>query len=78
MPTDFRLMLLGGMALMVVGVAISVWRAFRAVPIERLVALGVLAVVLGAATSWIGLVIVVIVDVVLLATLLIENRRIEH
>ncbi len=77
-PTDFRLMLLGGLGLMVVGVAVSVWRAFRAVPIERLVALGVLAVVLGAATSWSGLLVVVIVDVVLLATLLVENRRIER
>ncbi|MCU0310884.1 MAG: low temperature requirement protein A [Acidimicrobiales bacterium] len=77
-PQQFRVMLLGGLVLMVVGIAVSVWRAFRAVPIERLVALGALAAVLLGATSWNGLVVVVVVDVVVFVTFVIENRRIEH
>jgi low temperature requirement protein LtrA len=74
----FRVMLLGGLALGVVGVALGVWRAFRAVPIERLVALGVLVVVLLAAGSWNGVVILIVVDLVLLFTLVVENQRIER
>jgi low temperature requirement protein LtrA len=74
----FRVMLLGGLALGVVGVALGVWRAFRAVPIERIVALGVLVVVLLAAGSWNGVVILIVVDLVLLLTLVVENQRIER
>ncbi len=82
-PTDhvhlpFRVMLLGGLALGVLGVALSVWRAFRAVPIERLFAMAVLAVVLLAAGSLNGIVILIVVDIVLLVTLVVENQRIEH
>ncbi len=53
-PVDlsFRLMLAGGLTLGVVGVAIAVWRAFRAVARERLVAVAVIAVAaVGAAPS---------------------------
>ena len=58
--------------------ALGVWRAFRAVPVERLLTLGLLAVVLLAASSWNGIVILIVVDVVLFLTLVVENQRIEH
>jgi low temperature requirement protein LtrA len=36
METPFRLMLLGGLALGVFGIAVASWRAFRVLPVERI------------------------------------------
>ena len=77
-PFEFRLMLLGGMGLTVLGVSAAVWRAFRAVPKERIAAMVVLAAVLLTAGSWSGLTVIVVVDLVMFATLAVEHRRIEH
>ena len=62
----------------VLGVSAAVWRAFRAVPKERVAAMVVLAAVLLTAGSWSGLTVIVVVDLVMLATLAVEHRRIEH
>ncbi len=78
LPANFRVMLVGGMSLIIAGVAAGVWRAFRAVAKERLVAAVVLAALATAAGSVDGVVLLVLVDVVILATLVVEHRRIEH
>ena len=77
-PFEFRSMLLGGLGLTVLGVSAAVWRAFRAVPKERIAAMLVLAAVLITASSWNGLTVIVVVDLVMFATLVVEHRRIEH
>ena len=46
-------------------------------PFERIIATVAVAVFLAAATSWSGLVVLVVVDIAILTTLPVENRRIE-
>ena len=77
-PVEFRVMLLGGLALGTVGVSASVYRAFRAVPIERIAATVVIGVFLLVATSWSGIGVLVVVDLIVAGMLLVENRRIER
>ena len=77
-PGEFRLMLAGGIALTLAGVALGIWRAFRVLPIERVVAMAVLAGVLFAASSWNGITVVVVVDLIMFVTLVVEHRRIER
>ena len=76
-PTAFRAMLGGGLALGVVGVSAAVWRAFRVAARERLVAELALAALLVAARDVDGAWVVVLVDLVLVAALLVEHARIE-
>jgi low temperature requirement protein LtrA len=76
-PASFRTMLFGGLAMGAAGISASVWRAFRVVARERLVATAVIAVVLASAGSVDGVVLLVGVDLILLATLLVEHIRIE-
>jgi low temperature requirement protein LtrA len=73
----FRWMLIAGLALYFFGVIIAVRRAYRVVARERLAATVVLSgvVLLGGEMS--GLTLLVIVDLVLLATLLFEHQRVE-
>ena len=75
---NFRLMLFGGLVLAVGGTAWAVWRAFRVVARERLVLVAVFAVVLAAAGSWNGVVLLVVVDLLIAATLAAEHVRIER
>lgn len=75
---EFRLMLFGGLALMAVSITANIWRAFRALPRERLVALAVAAALLVPAIDVAGIVLLVLLDLVLLITLVVENRRIER
>lgn len=77
-PDAFRLMLFGGLALGAVGIAAAVWRAYRAIARERLVAGAVIAVVLAVGGSWDGVVLLIVVDVVLAAMLVSEHLRIER
>jgi low temperature requirement protein LtrA len=74
----FRTMLLGGLALVVLGIASAVWRAFRVVARERVVAGGAIAVVLLAGGSVDGVLLLIAVDLVVAATLAVEHARIEH
>ncbi|MCU0273536.1 MAG: low temperature requirement protein A [Acidimicrobiales bacterium] len=78
LPYAFRLMLFGGLALTVVGVAAAVGRTFHVVARERVVAAAVLLVLVLVAETWDGVVLLVVVDAVLLATLVAEHHRIEH
>ncbi|MEQ8717045.1 MAG: low temperature requirement protein A [Acidimicrobiales bacterium] len=77
-PDSFRLMFFGGLALFAFGVAIGVWRAFRAVAMERLAATALIAVVLAVAGSWDGIVVLIVVDAILLVMLIAEHVRIER
>jgi low temperature requirement protein LtrA len=77
LPAAFRVMLFGGLAAALVGVAASIWRAFRAVTKERIVAAVAIAGLMAVGGSWDGIVLLVAVDAVLVATLLVEHRRIE-
>jgi low temperature requirement protein LtrA len=75
---EFRLMLFGGLVLMALSVTANIWRAFRAVPYERLVALAVAAVLLLPAIDVDGIVLLILLDLLLLITLVVENQRVEH
>ncbi|MGH9137884.1 MAG: low temperature requirement protein A [Acidimicrobiales bacterium] len=82
-PTDdlalaFRLMFAGGLVLSVVGMAAAIWRAFRKLPRERMLAAGVLVPVLLLAGGLDGVVLLVVVDVVVAATLVAEHVRVER
>ena len=64
--TPFRLMLLGGLALVVFGIAVATWRAFRVLPRERIAFAVVVAVVIQVmGGSVAGIVLLVIVDVLM-------------
>lgn len=76
-PGNFRLMLFAGLSLTVVSVGFAIWRAFRVVPPERTAAVVVLFALLLVAGSVNGVVLLVVVDLVLLGTLVIEYRRLE-
>ncbi len=78
LPQEFRLMLLAGLVLFLGGVAIGVYRAFRVVIPERLAASIVIAAVLGAAESWDGVTLLIVIDIVLFATLFAEHLRVER
>ena len=74
----FRVMLFGGLSLTVVGVSAAVFRTFRAIAVERLVAAAVLLALVFASASWDGIVFLVAVDLVILSTLVAEHLRIER
>ena len=82
-PTDdlvlaFRLMFAGGILLPVVGIAAAIWRAFRKLPRERMLAASGLAPLILLGGELDGVVLLVIVDVVLATTLVAEHVRIER
>ncbi len=67
-----------GLVLYLLGVVVAVVRAFGALAIERLVAAGVLVVVIAAVSRLDGVLVLVAVDAVLLAMLVVEHHRVEH
>ncbi len=77
LPLAFRMMLLAGIACFFGGINIGVWLAFRAVARERLVAMTVIALVLGLAGSLDAVWLIVLIDVVVIAVLVAEHLRIE-
>lgn len=77
-PAEFRTMFAGGIALLVVGISAGVWRSFHAVARERIVMALVIAALLGLAGSWNGVVLLVVVDLLIAATLVVEHLRIER
>ena len=75
----FRLMLLGGLALGVFGIAAASWRAFRVLPRERIAfAVVVAAVIQVVGGSVAGVVLLVTVDVLMALTFALESRHIER
>jgi low temperature requirement protein LtrA len=82
-PTDdldlaFRVLFGGGIVLFLGGIGAAIWRAFRKLPSERLLAAGVLVPVLLLGGGLDGVVLLVLVDVVVAATLVAEHVRIER
>lgn len=76
-PTAFRVMLVAGLALFYGGIAAAVGRAYRILAQERIAATIVVALVAATGSSWDGVVLLIVVDVVLALGLLAEHRRIE-
>lgn len=76
-PGNFRAMLLGGIALMLLSVVGAIWRAHQTLARERLVSLLPLGLLILTAGSWNGVWLVVAVDLVLLVTLVVEHQRVE-
>ncbi len=78
LPEAFRWMLVGGLLLFFVGIAISIWRAYRIVARERLLGgIAVAAIVAIAGASMDALWLLIIVDVALILVLIAEHIRIE-
>lgn len=77
-PVAFRSMFFGGLALSVLGVSIAIWRAFRVVPRERVVAIVGIGAFIALAGSLDGVLIVLVVDVIIIATIVSEHVRIER
>ncbi len=72
----FRAMLAGGLFLFLIGVAIAVWRAFRAQAIERTVGAAVIAAIVFLGASLAGVVMLGLVVVVMFVVLVLEHQRI--
>lgn len=77
-PTSFRLLLFGGLAMFALGVTASIWTTFRVLPRERMVSAVVLAALLALGGGLSGVVLLVGVVAVMGATLVAEHLRIER
>ncbi len=74
----FRVMLAGGLFMFLIGVAIAVWRAFRARARERMVGAIVIAGIVFAGASLDGVVLLTLVVAVMFVVLFFEHRRVER
>jgi hypothetical protein len=70
-------MLFIGISGYLIGVALSVLRAYSVLAVERLVAVAAMAVLIAASASLAGLWLLIAVDVLLLAVLAVEHYRVE-
>ncbi|MDH3684328.1 MAG: low temperature requirement protein A, partial [Acidimicrobiia bacterium] len=77
LPTAFRWMLFIGLSVYLLGVVLSVLRAYSALAVERLVAVAALAVLIASSASLAGVWLLIAVDVLLLAVLAVEHYRVE-
>ncbi|MCP4221726.1 MAG: low temperature requirement protein A, partial [Actinomycetia bacterium] len=77
LPTAFRWMLFTGISAYLLGVVLSIFRAFSALAVERLVAVAALAVLIALTASLDGVWLLVLVDVLLLVVLAVEHYRVE-
>jgi len=77
LPSSFRWMLFIGTSVYLLGVALSVLRAYSALAVERLVAVAGLAVLIAFSGSLAGLWLLIGVDVLVLGMLAIEHYRVE-
>lgn len=75
--TEFLVMFVGGLALFFFGVVAGAYRAYRAIAKERIIAVLVIALVTYIGRSWDGVVLLLAVDAVLLASIASEHVRIE-
>ena len=77
LPAEFRTMFVFGLGLMALGIALAVFRAWRAIARERLAALAAIVVLALISGSWDGVWLLVAVDVVIFVALVVEHLRIE-
>lgn len=75
--TEFLIMFVGGIALYFGGIALSVVRAFQVLAFERLTAVVAIAALAFFGRSLTGVTLLILVDLILLATVVFEYRRIE-
>lgn len=73
----FRLMLVGGLVLVLFGIASAIWRAFKKVAAERVVGAFAIAVVVASGASLSGIVLLLIVVAIMVGTLVVEHFRVE-
>jgi low temperature requirement protein LtrA len=77
LPTAFRLMLFVGISGYLLGVVLSVLRAYSALAVERLVAVVALGALIALSASLPGMWLLIGIDVLLLAVLAVEHYRVE-
>jgi low temperature requirement protein LtrA len=77
LPDPFRWMFFIGTSGFLIGVVLSVLRAYSVLAVERLVAVAALAALIGLSPSLSGVWLLVAVDVLLLTTLVVEHYRVE-
>lgn len=77
LPLEFRMILLGGIALFVFGIAAGAYRAFRVIPFERVVGVAIMAAFLSLAGSLDAVWLIVIIVVFATAGLIAEHYRVE-
>jgi low temperature requirement protein LtrA len=77
LEAGFVWLLIGGVAIHLGGIVGAVWRAFRVLAVERLVGAALVGLAVVALQRADGLVVLAAVDVVLLAVLAFEHRRVE-
>jgi low temperature requirement protein LtrA len=77
LPLAFRMLLLAGIVCFFGGINIGIWRAFRFVAFERLLAVLTIALLLGLASSLDAVWLIVSFDVIVIVMLVTEHLRIE-
>ena len=77
LPPAFRAMGAAGMLLYFGGVGVGVYRSFAVIARERIVAVALIGVLMLTGSGIDGLVLLILVDAILLATLIFEYLRIE-
>lgn len=77
-PLAFRVMLAGGLLMFLLGTVACVGRAFRVVVPERIVASVLIVALVAIGSSWSGVVLLLVLDVVLLGVLIAEYLRVER
>lgn len=75
--TEFLIMFVGGLVFFFGGIAGAVFRGYRVIAKERLIAVTAIALIAFVGNSLDGVVLLIVVDVILLVTLFAENRRVE-
>ena len=75
--TEFLIMFVGGLALFFGGIAGAAFRAYGIIAKERIAAGVVVAIAAAVASSFDGVIFLIIVDVVLAAAMFAEHQRIE-
>jgi low temperature requirement protein LtrA len=75
--TEFLIMLVAGLALFFLGIAGAVFRAFRAIAKERIAGVAAIAALAWIGRSWDGVALLLVVDVVILLSLIVEHLRVE-
>jgi low temperature requirement protein LtrA len=77
LPDPFRWMFVGGICLTMLGIVLAIRRAFDKFAVERMTATVLLMVLAATATSIDGLVLLLVADLVLATTLVVEHLRVE-
>lgn len=75
--TEFLIMLVVGLGLFFMGIAGAVFRAYRALAKERMAGVAAIAALAWIGRSWDGVTLLLVVDLVILLSLIVEHLRVE-